>query len=359
MRQRKGFYRIAAQRLARGDLGWLARQARKYLTVRNAVRRGDGKIATGPIIVHLFSTNRCDSRCVMCDLPSRPAAYEFTTADFEDLLVQFVELGVTGISFTGGEPTLREDIHQLLTLSAAADLDTILVTNGLTLDRHIDQLVELDLNTVNVSLESSDPAVHDRIRGIPGAFARTTGNIRQLLAEIRKAKGRTEIVISTVLGPDNTAREEIDRLLEYVNGMGIRRVIICPLHDFDCRYQAVGIRGLSLDYDLSRHLLSHPRRSIIDNSDWYLQQLDAVLQGRRPPAGCVAGYTTLFIDWELKVYPCKAFLEIQKPIADLRASGRKLSDVWHSEEYRAFRRFCPGCSQCFLSANREFDGVFR
>ncbi len=359
MRIRKGFYRVTAQRLARGDLGWLSRQARKYFAVRRAVRRGGGKITTGPIIVHLFSTNRCDSRCVMCDLPSRPADYEFTTGDYEVMLGQFVELGVTGLALTGGEPTLREDIHHLLSRSVAAGLDTILVTNGLTLDRQIGTILELGINTVNVSLESADPAVHDRTRGLPGAFGKTTGNLRQLLRAIREKKGRTEVVVSTVLGPENIARDKIDGLLEYVDSLGIGRVVFCPLHDFDYRRKAVGIGDVNLDYDLSRHLLTHPRRSIIDNSDWYLERLNRVFRNRQPPSGCVAGYTTLFIDWEMNLYPCKAFLEMRQPIADLRTTGKSLREIWHSEEYGAFRRFCPTCSRCFLSANREFDGVFR
>jgi len=358
MKRRKGFYRITAQHLRRGELGWLLRQAKKYFRIRRSLVRGNGRTATGPIIVHLFSTSRCNSKCIMCDLPNRPVEYEFTTADFRNMLWQFIELGVTGISFTGGEPTLREDIHELLSLSRAAGLDTILVTNGLTLDRHIKNIIELDLNTVNVSLESADPAVHDRVRGIPGAFIKTTDNVKALIRAIRGKKAQTEIVISTVIGPDNLNREKIDNLLEYVDSLGIGRVVFCPVHDFDCREKKVGIGAMDLNFDLSGHLLNHSRRSIIDNSDLYLSRLNEVINTRHPPIGCVAGYTTLFIDWEMNIYPCKAYLEIGTPLFNLKESDRDLKDIWYSETFNEFRRFCPTCSKCFLSVNREFDGVF-
>lgn len=358
MKMRKGFYRITVQHLRRGELGWLFRQVKKYFGIKRSISRGDGKISTGPIIVHLFSTSRCDSRCIMCDLPNRLVGYEFTTADFKDMLSQFIELGVTGISLTGGEPTLRKDIHELMFLCRDAGLDTILVTNGLTLDRHIDKIIELNLNTVNVSLESADPAVHDRIRGIPGAFEKTTGNIKKLIQAIREKRAQTEVVISTVIGPDNLTREKINSLLEYVDSLGIGRVVFCPVHDFDCRRKTVGIGNMDLDYDLSKHLLTHPRRSIIDNSDLYLGQLNEVINTRHPPSGCVAGYTTLFIDWAMNVYPCKAYLEMETPLFNLKESNRDLKDIWYSETFDEFRRFCSTCSRCFLSVNREFDGVF-
>ena len=359
MRLRKGFYRIASRRLARGDAGWLLRQAKKYLRIRQGIRRGDGRALAGPVIAHLFSTTRCDSRCVMCDLPRRPAGDEFSTGEFRRLLGQLQELGVSGISFTGGEPTLREDIHELLELSRGADLDTILVTNALTLDRHVEKIVELKLGTVNVSLDSAEAAVHDRIRGVPGAFQRTTENVKRLLERVRSSGSRTDLVISTVLGPLNCGREAIGALIEYVSGLGAGGIVFCPVHDFDYRNQTVGIGRMELDYDLSSYLLAHPRRKLIDNSDWYLSRLTEVIKSGKPPAGCVAGYTTLFLDWELKVYPCKAYLEINKPLFSFRDSDATLEEMWFSESFNDFRRFCRGCRKCFLSVNREFDAVFR
>ena len=359
MRFRKGFYRMALRRIRRGNLGWLVRQAVKYRRIRRALKRPDGRTGSGPVIAHIFSTARCDSRCVMCDIPGRAGDGEFSTADFRKMLEGLLQLGVGGISFTGGEPTLREDIHDLLALSRRRGLETILVTNGLTLDRHIEKIVELEVGTVNISLDGCEASVHDAIRGVEGAFVRTTANIRRLTDRVRSAGAGTDVVISTVLQTANAGRDRIDAFLRFVAGLGADRVIFCPVHDFSRGEQKIEIGRIETDRGIGQFLRRHPLRSLIDNSDRYLDRLDEVIRSRRPPAGCVAGYTTLFVDWEMNLYPCKAYLEIGKPLAGLRRDHRSLAGIWHGEEFNAFRRFCPSCRQCFLTANREFDGVFR
>lgn len=359
MKHRKGLYRMALRRLRRGDLGWLARQAVRYRRIRRALKRADGRTGSGPVIAHIFSTARCDSNCVMCDIPARADEYEFTTGDFKEILEGLIELGVGGVSFTGGEPTLRPDIRRLLEMSRRAGLETILVTNALTLDRHIAWIVEAGVGTVNISLDGSEASVHDASRGVEGAFVRTVANIRRLTDRIRSSGAGTDVVISTVLQSANSGREQVDAFLRFVAGLGVDRVIFCPVHDFNRREERIEIGRIGIDYDIGGFLRRHPLRSLIDNSDWYLDRLDEVIRSRRPPSGCVAGYATLFIDWALNLYPCKAYLEIGQSLADFRRDPRSLAEIWHGEEFSAFRRFCPSCRKCFLTANREFDGVFR
>ncbi len=359
MKYRKGLYRIALRRVRRGDLRWLFRQARKYRRIRRALARPDGRTGAGPVIAHLFSTARCDSRCVMCDIPARAGGYEFTTGDFRRMLAGFVELGVGGIAFTGGEPTLRPDIHELLSLSRRAGLETILVTNALTLDRHIEDIISLGIGTVNVSLDGAEASVHDAIRGVEGAFARTTANIRRLTERIKDSGAGTEVVISSVLQSANSRRSAIDSFLRFVGTLGVNRVIFCPVHDFSLKDKKIEVGRIETDGEIGDYLRHHPRRTLIDNSDWYLGRLDEVIKTRQAPSGCVAGYTTLFIDWELNLYPCKAYLETGQSLANLRRDRRTLAEIWYGEEFNAFRSFCPTCRKCFLTVNREFDGVFR
>ncbi len=359
MKHRKGLYRAALRRLRRGEVGWLFRQAVRYRRIRRALKRADGRTGAGPVIAHVFATARCDSRCRMCDIPERAGDGEFTTGEFRELLRGLAGLGVAGIAFTGGEPTLRPDIHELLSLSRRAGLETVLATNGLTLEGHIDGIIEAGTGTVNISLDGGEAAVHDAIRGVDGAFARTAVNVRRLADRIRRSGAGTDVVVSAVLQSANSGRGQVDSLLRRAVGLGANRVIFCPVHDFDREAGEIAVGRIATDYGIGSFLLRHPLRSRIDNSDRYLVRLDGVIENRRPPAGCVAGYTTLFVDWEMNLYPCKAYLEIGRPLANLRADSRNLAAIWYGEEFNAFRRFCSSCRKCFLTVNREFDGVFR
>ena len=110
-------------------------------------------------------TERCNLRCLYC-MPEEgvqlsPPAHNLTTPEIVYLSSLFVAQGVTKIRLTGGEPTVRRDIVPLM--QAIGDLrrdglrELCLTTNGITLHRHVDAMVEAGLTGVNLSLDTLDP----------------------------------------------------------------------------------------------------------------------------------------------------------------------------------------------------------
>ena len=84
------------------------------------------------------------------------------TLRFEEitrLVSLLATMGVHDVRLTGGEPLMRRDlpelVRQLTSLAQVQDLS--LTTNGLLLERHIDELADAGLRRVNVSLDSLDP----------------------------------------------------------------------------------------------------------------------------------------------------------------------------------------------------------
>jgi MoaA/NifB/PqqE/SkfB family radical SAM enzyme len=353
---RKGFLSLSLKKLKKLDFSWLLRQALKYGAIRHAYRTRSAASRAGPIIAHLFCTNRCNSKCWMCDIPARKPAYEITTGDCLTIMDQLRELGVTGISFTGGEPLLRKDILALLRGSIDRGLSTMLVTNGLELGSVVNELCTLELSAVNISLDGSTEKIHDHNRGVEGAFRRSTENIRLLVGELKKRKSPTEVVISTVISANTM--DDIGNIMGLCADMGVDRLILCPVHIFDNPEAPSLVAPLECGYDISSFILDHEQRSIVDNSDAYISGLPAVLGGVLPPAGCSAAYTTIFLDYEMNVYPCKAYLELKKPIATMK-HGASLREIWNSEAYASFRRESKACTRCYMTVNREFDGLFR
>ncbi len=354
MKVRRGFISIAWQKMRRLDFPWLIRQGKKYWGIKRALRRGDGRALCGPVIAHFFCTCRCNLKCPMCDIPTREKGAEINTGQGFQIIDELAELGASGVSFTGGEPLLRPDIFDFIRRAKALDLDTILVTNGLRLANLASEVIQAGPDVVNVSIDGSVPRIHDRSRGCKGAFERSIKGVESLKRLIERQRSDMQIVASTVLSQENIY--DLGNIISLCRDSGIDRVILCPLHEF--RDACCYVSPVIVDYDVQAFLLGHADRALIDNSDRYLSHLNSVLRGDQPPPGCRAGYTTLIIDYEGHVYTCKCNFENRQKIASLFSKGRSLKEIWYSEAYDVFRRGCCKCQRCYLTINREFDGLF-
>ncbi|KAF3352806.1 hypothetical protein VdG1_08743 [Verticillium dahliae VDG1] len=110
-------------------------------------------------------TERCNLRCVYCmpeeGVPLSPSRDILTTPEIVMLSSVFVNQGVTKIRLTGGEPTVRRDIvplvRQLGALRPHGLKELCLTTNGLSLHRKLDAMVEAGLTGINLSLDTLDP----------------------------------------------------------------------------------------------------------------------------------------------------------------------------------------------------------
>ncbi|OSS48555.1 hypothetical protein B5807_06996 [Epicoccum nigrum] len=110
-------------------------------------------------------TERCNLRCLYCmpeeGIPLSPPATMLTTPEIFYLSSLFVSQGVTKIRLTGGEPTVRRDIiplmQQIGSLRPKGLRELALTTNGISLHRKLDAMVEAGLTGVNLSLDTLDP----------------------------------------------------------------------------------------------------------------------------------------------------------------------------------------------------------
>jgi MoaA/NifB/PqqE/SkfB family radical SAM enzyme len=356
MKFRRGFYKVAMKRLRRLDIRWFIRQAIRSRNIKRSFFDPRGRAFSGPLIGHIFLTNRCNLRCEMCDIPDLKTAYEMTTADCIDVLDQLASLGALAVSFTGGEPLLRKDLFELMKYARRRGLDTVIVTNGLLLEKNMIDLLAAGPSIINISLDGSKPETHDAQRRSAGAFAITTRAIGKLADKIKASGAKTDVVISTVISKNNI--DDLDAILKYVKSLNGPRVILCPVHDFSRDGGGSLVTEVKCDYDLSGFLKAHAARGVIDNSDQYISYLSRVIAGEEPPSGCASGCTTVFFDWEMNVYPCKARLEQRQPIGTLRMPAKRLKEIWYSPEYDRFRTKARSCRRCFLTVNREFDFLF-
>lgn len=134
--------------------------------------------------LRLSITDVCNFRCSYClpngyqgDTPRR----FLTVAEIANLALAFANLGTRKIRITGGEPSLRKDLPQIIaTLAQTPGIDTVtMTTNGDKLLKHLSTWHQAGLSSINVSIDSLDPRV----------FASITGHdkLQQILAGIELA----------------------------------------------------------------------------------------------------------------------------------------------------------------------------
>jgi MoaA/NifB/PqqE/SkfB family radical SAM enzyme len=128
-----------------------------------------------PILV-LEPHNRCNCRCLMCDIWKIADAREITAAELGRHLADIERLGVEWAVFTGGEPLMHSDLFRLSAMLRGRGIRTTILSTGLLLERHAARIAE-GADEVIVSLDG--PAgIHDEIRRVPGAFDSLAKGVR-------------------------------------------------------------------------------------------------------------------------------------------------------------------------------------
>jgi radical SAM protein with 4Fe4S-binding SPASM domain len=139
---------------------------------------------SAPYRMDLALTYRCQNDCPHCYV-GRPRDFpEMPTDQWKRVIDRCWEIGIPHITFTGGEATLRPDLVELIRHAEQVGLVTGLQTNGRRLkDRaYLDELLQAGLDHIQITLESHDPAIHDRMVGVAGAWQETVAGIRTVVA---------------------------------------------------------------------------------------------------------------------------------------------------------------------------------
>jgi MoaA/NifB/PqqE/SkfB family radical SAM enzyme len=243
------------------------------------------------VLVHFEVTLRCNARCGFCDYwktdatarANELASYGEAARFFNPML----------ITFTGGEPTLRRDLEDLVAeVNQAVRLKYVtLITHGAMLTpERARSLWDAGVNQFNISLDYLDER-HDAARGIPGLAARILDVIPAM-----RARGIDNIRFNTVIKNDN-----LDQILPIVRraeelGVGVNFSVYTDAKNGNRDYLVGADHVATLD-EVVRELLAFKqrRRGIVTNSDHYLEQIPRYVRGEMREL-CRSGIRTIHID---------------------------------------------------------------
>ena len=126
-----------------------------------------------PVIVWNM-TRRCNLKCAHCyaQAETDKGVDPISTAQAKTMIDDLAAYGAPVMLFSGGEPTIRQDMPELAKYATEKGMRAVISTNGTLIDRAMaKQLKEVGLSYVGVSLDGGEE-VHDRFRGVKGAFRR-------------------------------------------------------------------------------------------------------------------------------------------------------------------------------------------
>ena len=183
-RRRELFYFLCDFRsLMTGCLG----EGRRRKAVR--VEPYGGSFNTLPVLSEVAVTYRCNIRCKFCYAGcgcSRSDDGDEMAADEVIRVLRIIrrDAQVPSVSFTGGEPTMREDLEQLVAAATGEGLRVNLITNGTLLagNDRARRLADAGLISAQVSLEGPNAEVHDGLVGVDGSFERTLAGLEAFRA---------------------------------------------------------------------------------------------------------------------------------------------------------------------------------
>ena len=287
---------------------------------------------TPPVSLLAELTHRCPLQCPYCSNPLEleRVAGEMDSATWKRVIDEAGELGVLQTHFSGGEPTLRRDLAELVAHAAGLGQYTNLITAGVLLDRaKLEALVEAGLDHLQLSIQDSRAGNADRIGGYRNGHAKKL----QVAAMVRDAG--LPLTLNAVVHRQNL--DHLGEIIELAVELGAKRLEVAHVQYYG--------------WALHNRAALMPTREQAEASVELIEAARARLKGSlvidyvvpdyyaRYPKPCMGGWgrQNLNVTPSGKVLPCHA----AETIPGLRFDNvreRPLADIWYrSEAFNAFR----------------------
>jgi len=303
-----------------------------------------------PLALLAELTHRCPLRCPYCynTLELEKASAELATDAWKRVLGEAADLGILQVHFSGGEPTARADLVELVGHATRVGLYANLITSGVLLDAgKVDALCRAGLEHVQLSFQDTRGEEGDRVAGYAGAHAKKLAAARL----IREAG--LSITLNAVMHRGNIDR--LEEVLDLAVTLGARRIEVAQVQYYG--------------WALANRAAFMPTRAQLERATEVAEKAMERLKGvlvidyvvpdyyARHPKACMGGWGRRFLNVTPsgKVLPCHAAETIPGLCFD-RVGERSLADIWqNSEAFRCFRGTGWMPEPCRSCERREVD----
>ena len=275
------------------------------------------RIPTAPYRMDLALTYRCNNACAHCYNARSRNFPELSTKEWFAILDKLWELGIPHIVFTGGEPTLRDDLPELIHHAEANGQITGLNTNARRLKdkTYVESLVAAGLDHVQITLESHLEQMHNEMVCSPDAWVDTVAGLKNALSN------KLYVMTNTTMLKLNAPT--IPETLEFLGGLGLKTVGLNALI-YSGRGKTVGTglseRELQPLLEKAKSITSKYQQRLIWYTPTQYCNFDPV-QMDLGVKGCTAALYNMCIEPDGSVIPCQSYYE---------KLGSLMKDPWKS-----------------------------
>lgn len=336
--------------------------------------------APTPITLTFSVTNRCQSRCLTCNIwqlyrhdPDKRGE-ELTLDEIERIMASMGHVYFFNVS--GGEPFLRDDLYDVFRLAMAHLSPRVLhtPTNALAPQRieattarvlaHMAQIGYDAPLTVKPSLDGVGEE-HDRIRGVPGNFQRFEETIARL-KPLQRRYPNFHLEVGTVISRANMG--QIDRIADYVHTLGVqsyRNEIAEQRAEFfnlDDPITPSAEEYAQLVQGFAKRIRANiaSKREVAQITEAlrlvYYDYASRIIQEHRQVLPCYASITNVHINPYGQVWPC-CVLGYDQPLGELRAVDYDFNAVWHSAQADQVRAYIKGRNCACPLANQAYSNI--
>jgi len=304
--------------------------------------------------------SRCNCRCTMCDIWKTTDALEIGADELRRQLASIEQMEVEWVVLSGGEPLMHSDLFSLCRALRERGVRITLLSTGLLIARHAAAVAEF-IDDVIVSLDGP-AAVHDWIRGVPGAFELLAAGIRTLRKQTSRypIQGRSTVQRANCAHLRDTVKAARDLGLDSISFLpaDLTSTAFNRPEGWDAaRQQHVGLNAeelIQLQAEIEAIIADSECRGIVVEPADKLRRIVEHFRARlgltvpRAPR-CNAPWVSAVLEVDGTVRPCF----FQPPIGSTR-EGKNLMDILNGPRAVAFRAGLdvetnPICRNCVCS----------
>jgi len=298
-----------------------------------------------PLFVKFKVFYGCNLKCEMCNHWRETREPPLSFERLIEIQSELAGLGTKKIHLSGGEPMLRPQIPELVEHASSLGIKVTLTTNGTLIDKaKAKRLVESGLRGVNISIDSPNRRMHEKIRGVNGAFKATTNAVK--LFKRYRHKGKIAIRINTVISRTNY--RTLETLPDLACELGADGINLIPVDDHCGEVLSMRKRDIAFfNAQIAPKIADRATTLglIVSGEDAFPfgQTETEVRFGRagryafgyyeRHP--CYAPWSHSLIDFNGNVYVCCMTRERISPLGNIRRQSFK--EIWEGAAYRRIR----------------------